>query len=184
MTTEGKFSRRTSLTALVAGFAAAAGLGVAWFQLREGYSAPSQAEIGFWSLTLKQLDGSDLPMSHLSGKPLLLNFWATWCPPCVEELPLLSDFFLQNKAKSWQVLGIAVDQKAPVARFVSQMPLSFPVVLGGASGLSLSQSLGNSQGGLPFSVLFTAQGKVIRHKIGKLTVSDLEAWKQAIEALD
>lgn len=182
MTTESKFSRRTGLTALVAGLAATAGLGVAWLQLREDNSVPSQAEQGFWHLILKRVDGTDLPMSSFSSKPLLLNFWATWCPPCVEELPLLSDFYLKNQSKSWQVLGIAVDKKVPVERFLSQMPLPFPVVLAGASGLSLSQSLGNSQGGLPFSVLFTAQGKVIRHKIGKLTAPDLEAWKQAIEA--
>jgi thiol-disulfide isomerase/thioredoxin len=173
-------SRRSYLMGAVGTLAAGAGLGLAWYQLRGGTSVPEEAEQAFWALSLQGPAGQAQAMSSFKGQPLLLNFWATWCPPCIEELPLLSKFFQENKAKGWQVLGIAVDQPSSVRRFLDQTPVSFPVVMGGTAGISLSQSLGNRQGGLPFSVLFNAQGKVVRHTIGKLSPSDLVAWRQAV----
>ncbi len=107
---------------------------------------------------------------------MVLNFWATWCPPCVEELPLLNAFFNENRAKGWQVLGLAVDQAAPVTRFLTQSPLAFPVALAGFPGIEVSKSLGNLSGGLPFTVVFGAAGTVLHRKMGKLTPDDLHAW--------
>lgn len=175
-----RVQRSRRMYALAAGSAMLAGLGLSWWRLRDGASAPTEAENAFWAMTLQDPAGKSLAMADLKGHPLLVNFWATWCPPCVEEMPLLSDFYEQNKANSWQVLGIAVDQVASVQRFLTQLPVSFPVVMGGGGGLSISQSLGNRQGGLPFSVLFNAQGKVVRHTIGRLSAKDLAAWKQVV----
>ena len=119
-----------------------------------------------------------LATSAFKGKPLMLNFWATWCPPCVEELPLINNFFLQNKIKGWQVLGLAVDQAAPVTRFLAQSPLSFPVALAGFPGIEVSRSLGNLSGALPFTVVFDSTGHVLHRKMGKLTTDDLRVWAQ------
>jgi thiol-disulfide isomerase/thioredoxin len=131
-----------------------------------------------WGLEFDTPAGTRLTMQGLRGRPLLINFWATWCPPCVEELPLLDAFYRENADKGWQVLGIAVDKLAPVQSFLTRQPLAFPVVLAGMEGLNLSKNLGNQAGGLPFSVLFGADGSVLHRKIGKLSEQDLKLWRE------
>lgn len=168
--------------ALVWGAAAAAGLagaGVAWwrFQPHGSSSEASAALDAFWALSLDTPDGVPMPMQAFRGSPLVVNFWATWCPPCVEELPLLSAFYNQNKANGWHLLGLAVDKPAPVNQFLARSPVSFPVALAGMEGVDLSRSLGNAAGALPFSVLFDADGQIRQRKIGQLHEADLVAWK-------
>jgi len=171
-------SRRGWL-AIAAGVAVAAGgtglaLRRSWQQSRE----LSAVETLLWQQTFSQVDGTVLAMAAFKGKPLVLNFWATWCPPCLEELPLLNAFFSENKAKNWQVLGLAVDQALPVKRFLAHSPLSFPVALAGFPGVELSRSLGNLSGGLPFTVVFGSAGEVQHRKMGKLNSTELQAWSR------
>jgi thiol-disulfide isomerase/thioredoxin len=134
------------------------------------------AENALWQLTFVTPDGKTLRMADLRGKPVLLNFWATWCPPCIEELPLLNSFYKEKSAKGWQVIGLAVDQLAPVQQFLAKSPLDFPVAMAGLAGLTVSQSLGNLSAGLPFTVVFGADGQVAHRKMGKLRPEDLQAW--------
>ena len=115
-------------------------------------------------------------MKSMAGKPLLLNFWATWCPPCVEELPLLNDFYLKNKAKGWQVLGLAVDKLQPVQAFLQKSPLEFPVGMAGLAGTELTRSMGNPAGGLPFTVILGADGSMLHRKMGRVTPEELLVW--------
>jgi thiol-disulfide isomerase/thioredoxin len=136
----------------------------------------TDAETRFWQQTFPTLPDGTLATASLKGKPLVLNFWATWCPPCVEELPLLNTFYAENKAKGWQVLGLAVDQVAPVTRFLVQNPLTFSIAMAGFAGTEVSQSLGNVSGGLPFTVVFGAAGNVLHRKMGRLNADDLRAW--------
>ncbi|WP_274534896.1 TlpA family protein disulfide reductase [Rhodoferax antarcticus] len=140
---------------------------------------PGPVEEAFWQTEFSQLDGATLPMASFRGQNLLVNFWATWCPPCVAELPLLSAFHNENKPKNWQVLGLAVDQPSAVKRFQAQNPLSFPVALAGMDGTEISRSLGNLSGGLPFTVVFSPAGAVVHRKIGRVSPDDLAAWVQA-----
>jgi thiol-disulfide isomerase/thioredoxin len=165
--------------AAAAGLAlAGVGAGLAWRTSQRQSQVLSEAEASFWQHQFVQLDGKVLTTASLKGKPLVLNFWATWCPPCVEELPLLKAFFSENKSKGWQVLGLAVDQAAPVTRFLLQSPLAFPVALAGFPGIEVSKSLGNLSGGLPFTVVFGPTGTVLHRKMGKLTPDDLRTWTQ------
>lgn len=155
--------------------AAAAGAGLAWWRLQPGPSL-SGAEADFWNSEFPGVTGAPLAMSAFRGRPLLLNFWATWCPPCVEELPLLNRFYREQRSKGWQVLGLAVDRAEPVAQFMARLPLEFPVGLAGLAGTELSRSLGNPSGALPFSVVFGAEGPIVHRKLGKLSADDLAQW--------
>jgi len=170
-------SRRRWVIGAVAGMAALAGAGWAWLKHTPQVPA-SDALDALWQQTLDTPEGGTLKLAALKGKPLLVNFWATWCPPCVEELPLLNGFYQENKANGWQIVGIAVDQRDPVVRFLARMPLQFPVVLSGMSGIELGKSLGNLGGGLPFSVVVTSDGAIASRKMGRVTPDDLKTWAQ------
>lgn len=167
--------RRRFMLAGLAGLAAG-GAGLYAARTTEPAFAPDSAEGQLWRLELLGMENQTVRLSAFRDKPLLLNFWATWCPPCVEELPLLSTFFKQNRTNGWQVLGIAVDQKDPVKRFLAQAPLPFGVVLAGLPGLQISRQLGNLSGGLPFTVVFSSDGRIAHRKMGRVSAEDLQAW--------
>ena len=176
---------RRGLLAGVAVAATGVGAGLAWWA-RSGAdepppSAPEEnSAAAWWGQQFETVDGHSLSMAGFQGKPLLINFWATWCPPCVEELPLLDKFFRDNAVKGWQVLGVAIDQKTKVEQFLKKMPLAFPVVVNGASGTQWSRSLGNLTGSLPFSAAFSANSQAIYRKIGKLSEADLANLKLTV----
>lgn len=171
--------RRGLIYAGAAGVAVLAGVGVAAWRNRL-VPAADPAVSAFWATALDAPDGRPVPLSAFRGKPLLANFWATWCPPCVEELPLLDSFYQRQKDRGWQVLGIAVDQPSSVRQWLQRSPLAFPVVLAGLQGTEMSKSLGNRAGGLPFTVLFDAQGQVRERKLGQMHEVDLQAWLQRV----
>ncbi|MES2876799.1 MAG: TlpA disulfide reductase family protein [Pseudomonadota bacterium] len=168
-------NRRRWLLGAVAGVAALGGAGVAW-RTYSPQMTLTTAESALWTREFTAPDGSLLRMAALRGKPLLLNFWATWCPPCVEELPLLSGFYQENSPKGWQVLGLAVDQLEPVKRFLVKSPVTFPAAMAGREGVAISRTLGNLSGGLPFTVVLGSDGRVAHRKMGKVSPDDLRAW--------
>lgn len=158
--------------------AAAAGAGVALWRLRPREAAPEAAS-SFWNLRFEQPSGGELSLAAFRGKPLLVNFWATWCPPCVEELPMIEAFWREHAAKGLQVIALAIDQPSSVRRFLERQPLSFPVGLAGLAGTELAKSLGNTAGGLPFSVFFAKDGGIYQQKLGQLKPADLDGWRLA-----
>ena len=177
-------SRRAWLLGGVAVAAATAGAGVAWWRLRprgaaDGAAARADA---LWGLTLDTPTGGELALASLRGGPLLVNFWATWCPPCVEEMPLLDRFFRQNSASGWKVVGLAIDQPSAVRQFLARTPVSFPVGMAGLQGTELGRSLGNQTGGLPFTVVIGREGLIRERKMGQVKPADLDRWKAAAGA--
>jgi len=143
-------------------------------------TGPSQLGDDFWALNLPQPQGTDLALISLRGRPLLVNFWATWCPPCVREMPLLDQFYRQYHKDGLQMLGIAVDGAKPVLGFLERNPVGFAIGLAGADGSGLARSLGNTAGGLPYTVLADAGGAIVRRQMGELKRSQLEEWAQAL----
>jgi len=137
---------------------------------------PAEPVPGFWVLQWQSPQDTPVAMAQFKGRPLLINFWATWCPPCVEELPLLNRFAQEQGRGGVQVLGLAVDRKDAVVPFLAKSPLGFPVAVAGMGGVELGRSLGNAAGGLPFSVLVGADGAIAQRKMGRLTVADLASW--------
>ena len=165
---------------LITGAAVAAAGAGAWMSWRRIAPRPvlSEAEAAFWAGSFEGPNGEAVNLAAMRGRPLLVNFWATWCPPCVEELPLLNAFNTANAPQGWQVLGLAVDQPSAVRRFLQKLPLNFPVGMAGFAGTELSRSLGNPSGSLPYTVVFGAEGTVLHRKIGKVSENDLAQWAQ------
>ena len=176
---EKSMPRRHWLLAGVGVSAGLAGAVYAW-QKFQPQGVMDEAVQNFWLQEFEKPEGGTLSFQSMRGKPLLVNFWATWCPPCIEELPLIDAFYAANQAKSFQVVGLAVDQPSMVRRYLGQKPLRFPVGLAGFTGTALGQSLGNAQSVLPYSVLFAANGRLLKQKAGKLEQSDLNAWLQLV----
>ncbi|MES2412541.1 MAG: TlpA disulfide reductase family protein [Pseudomonadota bacterium] len=173
-------NRRNMLYGGAAAVAAVAGAGVAWWKIRPHDVVMPAASAGpadpFWNLSFDTPDGQPLAMNSFRGKPLLVNFWGTWCPPCIEELPLLDSFYKANTAKGWQVLGLAVDQPSAVRKWLQAKPLAFAVAMAGLDGTQLSKSMGNSSGSMPFTVVFDAAGQLRHRKTGKVTPEELNFW--------
>lgn len=161
----------------VGALAAAAGAGLAWWRLRPEPALPAELE-AFWQARFEKPQGGELAVADFRRRPLLVNFWATWCPPCIEELPMIEAFWREHSPKGFQVLALAIDQPSSVRRFLERQPLSFPVGLAGLAGTALAKSLGNAQGGLPYSVFFAEDGGIYAQKLGQLTLRDLEGWVQ------
>ena len=162
--------------AVVAGAGALAALGGAGFALwrQRGEAA---ADLGLlWPHEFETPDGKTLAMRELRGRPLVVNFWATRCAPCVREMPQLDRFHREFRARGWQVVGIAIDQRGPVQEFLRKLPVSFPIALGGFAGMELVRQLGNPQGGLPFTVIADAEGRVVRRKLGETSFEELAPW--------
>ena len=168
-------NRRTAMYAGVAALAAIAGAAVAWKRQSLDDMAP-EAMAAFWATEFDTPSGESLPTAALQGKPLVINFWATWCTPCIEEMPLIDAFFHENESKGWQVLGLAIDQPSRVRQFLSQFPVNYEIGLAGLNGTELAKKLGNDVGGLPFTIVLDANGQLKQRKLGKLTEYDIKKW--------
>lgn len=171
--------RRRIVAAWLGASCVGLGAGVWW---RQQSSATEDASIATLqaaldTAALTNLNGTPLQLAVFAGRPLLINFWATWCPPCVEEMPLLDAFYKDNKGTGTQVLAIAADKPVAVQRFMAQHQLQLPVALGGMGVIDLVRQLGNVSGSLPFSILLNRQRQVVQRKMGKLTPDDLLKWR-------
>lgn len=126
-------------------------------------------------------DGKSADTEQWRGKVLVVNFWASWCPPCVEEMPTLDKLQAEFKAQNVLFVGIGIDSPSNIREFLEKTPVSYPIVIGGLEGSNLSKQMGNSQGALPYTIIINAQGKSTSSKLGKISEEELrKAIKSAL----
>ncbi len=129
------------------------------------------------ALSLPDLEGRPLDLrQHAAGRPLLINVWASWCAPCVEEMPELARFAATQGDNGVQVLGLALDTADGVRGFLQRIPVDYPIVVETPGPRDASVQLGNTQGLLPYSVLFDAQGRLVKAKLGPFAHGEIDGW--------
>ncbi len=117
---------------------------------------------------LPDLEGREISSDQWADRVVVLNFWATWCPPCVREMPLLDEWQRRHGQQGLQMVGIAIDRADEVAAFLDEHPVGYPILLGGMDSVALARGLGNRTGGLPFTVVFDRFGHRVFSYLGEL----------------
>ena len=164
--------RRTIL--IGASVAAAAALAAGLVVFRSGNTADQRDGAALLAVELPDIDGHDQALSQWRGKVLVVNFWATWCAPCREEMPEFVAAQAARGTKDVQFVGIAVDQADKVREFAKQIRLNYPALIGGFGAIELSTSLGNTLSALPFTVVIDRQGRVAARHLGPLVQPGLD----------
>jgi thiol-disulfide isomerase/thioredoxin len=118
-------------------------------------------------------DGKPANSNEWQGKVLVVNFWASWCPPCVEEMPALDHLQQEYLQKNVLFVGIGIDSPSNIREFLKNTPVSYPIVIGGMEGSNLSKQMGNAQGALPYTVIINTKGKAVYTKLGKIDEEEL-----------
>ncbi|HKX42917.1 MAG TPA: TlpA disulfide reductase family protein [Burkholderiaceae bacterium] len=174
-------NRRRLILGTGAVAAAGAGITTALVLRRQDTTTASAGDSAEFRNEFDRPDGGKLALANFLGKPLLLNFWATWCAPCVREMPLLDRFAADHKAAGWQVVGLAIDQLEPVREFLAKRPVSYSIAIAGTGALDWIRALGNAGGGLPFSVAYDSAGALRQRKLGELSAETLTSWATTVQ---
>ena len=159
--------------------AMAAGAGFAWWrQARHDGAGTVDAE--FWSLRLARPEGGELVMADFRRQTLLVNFWATWCAPCVRELPAIDRFVGERAPSGLRAVALAMDAPSAVREFLQRVKLTLPVGLCGMEGGDLLRLFGNDRAALPYTVLLSADGVLRQRKLGEIGAAELTNWMSGI----
>lgn len=165
-------ARRSLIVAGVAVAATVAGGAAGIFLLRR---RSYEAGVLLLSASFPDVSGRRRKLSDWQGRPLLCNFWASWCAPCREELPLLDATWRENAGKKLQVVGIAIDNQPNVTKYLKSVQIGYPVLVAEGSAISLMQQLGNHGGALPFTVMLDAAGRLRQSKLGAYSAPELQS---------
>jgi thiol-disulfide isomerase/thioredoxin len=140
---------------------------------------------------LADREGKPTKLTSFGGRPLMVNFWATWCAPCRREIPLLNKIRKERQAQNGEIVGIAVDFKEDVLKFTQQVRIDYPLLIGEDDGLAAAEAFGMGMA-FPFSVFVDSQNRVLTIKIGELhedeanfafdRLQDIDAGKLTREA--
>lgn len=163
--------RHLLIGAAVVGAAALAG-GIVLYQ--RGETAAPRDGSAVLALVLPDVDGRQQPLSQWRGKVLVVNFWATWCAPCREEMPEFVAAQARDGPKGVQFVGIAVDDPDKVRAFAQEVKLNYPALIGGYGAIELSKTLGNELAALPFTIVVDREGRVAHTQLGPLKRSALD----------
>ena len=122
-------------------------------------------------------DGEQTSVTEIAdGKPLLVNLWASWCGPCIEEMPELDRYAAQQGDNGVQVIGIALDDAAAVEAFLQRIPVRYPILIDTPGPRDAGVQLGNPRGVLPYTALVSADGRLLKQRIGPFVHGELDDW--------
>ncbi|MDO8598068.1 MAG: TlpA disulfide reductase family protein [Sulfuricaulis sp.] len=156
-----------ALAALVAGYFAAV-----WLRAPATDTASGGMALEF---KLPDLAGTPRSLSEWRGQVVVLNFWATWCPPCREEIPLFIDLQKRHGRDGLQFLGVAIDRQEDVVSYVAEIGMNYPTLLGDDNAIEIMRAYGNRTGSLPYSVIIGRDGQVVARKLGAFRGQELES---------
>ena len=165
--------RKVVLALVVA--AVAAGAGFLGYRRMAGDESSAIAALELGRLRLPDRYGKDQDFEQWRTRILIVNFWATWCEPCRDEVPDLLRIQAKHAAKSVQVVGIALDSADKVREFADEYHIGYPLLIGGMQIMDIARRLGNTAGGLPYTVVMDASGKVVVKHLGRISEAQLEA---------
>jgi len=165
-------TRNVLLFVLVAAIAAGVGMFTSHKQSQPAPQTPeAKAVANLFAQTMPDVAGKPQALSQWKGKPLIINFWATWCAPCVEEMPELAA--LQAEVAPVQIIGIGVDSQENIAQFAEKFHIYYPLYVAGTGATDLLRQFGNQAGGLPFTVLVGLDGNLKKVYLGRLNFDEL-----------
>lgn len=158
----------------IAVLAAAAGALVSHFVFSPKPVA-DQAVEALFAARLPAPGGGEVDLGKLRGKTLVVNFWAPWCGPCVEEMPELTALHAEYSGRNVEFVGIGIDSASNIQQFLQKVPVAYPLAVAGFSGTELARNLGNAQGGLPYTLVIAPDGAVRFTKLGRVHMEELRA---------
>jgi peroxiredoxin len=167
-------NRKTLLYAFAGLFALVIG-GLTARTLHETRPVGTQALSRLWATSLPDSHGREQALSQWQGEVLVLNFWATWCPPCREEIPDFMALHTQYQSRKVAFVGIAIDNTGSVTAFLREMKIPYPILIGESEAYALAQALGNATGALPYTVVIDRAGRIVLSHLGRLPRARLEA---------
>lgn len=145
-------------------------------QIKPELSAAAQKEgvEAFFATSMPDIEGNVQPFSQWQGNVILVNFWATWCAPCREEIPEFIETQDKFREQGLILLGIAIDQKERVEAFSKEFGINYPVLIGDIDAFSLAEALGNPQGALPYTVMINRSGEIVDSHLGRIHIDKVE----------
>lgn len=165
-----------SLVAITAGALVA-------LRLEAGPETARVETVALFAQSFNDANGDLQPMNQWQGRLLVVNFWATWCAPCIEEMPDLQKVQGEYAERGVTIVGIAIDNASAVKRFRDEQNVDLPLLVAGAAGTELARQLGNASGALPYTVLLDHSGRITQSKLGRLHASQLRAWLDAAQGV-
>jgi thiol-disulfide isomerase/thioredoxin len=138
-------------------------------------AAPQPTAVNqLWTAAVTNVDGKPQSLEMFKGHPVVINFWASWCGPCVEEMPALAQLHREYEKKGIQFVGLGVDSDQNVKAFLQKVKIDYPVYITGFGGADLARAFGNTAGGLPYTVVIDAKGTVLSTKLGQIQPDELK----------
>ena len=165
--------KKSALIVTVAVVAFVSGISVRGLLSLPLSSSSQAAQTPLPEFSLPDLSGKQHSIKEWQGKVLVINFWATWCPPCLKEMPEFEAMQQKYSSKGLQFLGIALDDPEPVKEFITQKKINYPILIGQDQGTKLAYSFGNVVNTVPFTVIVDNKGMIVKRQMGALTKEEL-----------